>query len=244
LFLWQLQLGEQAASLGVDEELGVGLDGHLDLAGWVGCGQTGLVVGTLVAVAGEALLALAHAGLLVAVGGEAALWDVVAGGQHAVTHLVLEWFAEAAALLGGGALLALGLVGGAPGTLQALGVVEAGVAEGGEGPLVVLDASAADLGLGSLAVLVHGESTLLASLLALGTVAAGQVPPAGLTKDWLALNHHCVLGKLLRVYLVSWARRGFGFAGFLGRFLRRFLGRFLLSPLHNLQNQDNQQDQE
>jgi len=244
LFLWQLQLGEQAASLGVDEELGVGLDGHLDLAGWVGCGQTGRLVGTLVAVAGEALLADALAGLLVAGGGEAALGDVVAGGQDAVTHLVLEWFAEASALLGGGALLALGLVGGTPGTLQALGVVEAGVAEGGEGPLVVLDARAAFLGLGSLAVLVHGESTLLASLLALGTVAAGQVPPAGLTKDWLALNHHCVLGKLLRVDLVSWARRGFGFAGFLGRFLRRFLGRFLLSPLHNLQNQDNQQDQE
>ena len=111
----------------------------------------------LVAVAGEALLADALAGLFVAGGGEAALGDVVAGGQDAVTHLysgldpafffhlahktlklvevealraaisarvsdlVLEWFAEASALLGGGALLALGLVGGAPGTLQAGG---------------------------------------------------------------------------------------------------------------------------
>ena len=45
MFLWQLELGEHAASLRVDEELGVGLDGHLDLGGGDGCWQVQRVWG-------------------------------------------------------------------------------------------------------------------------------------------------------------------------------------------------------
>ena len=49
MFLWQLELGEHAASLRVDEELGVGLDGHLDLGegggGWRVGGMGGGGVG-------------------------------------------------------------------------------------------------------------------------------------------------------------------------------------------------------
>jgi len=74
---------------------------------------------------------------------------------------------------------------------------------------------------------VHGEATLAAhpllSLLALGTVAPGQVPPAGLVSHWLATLQYCVLDEGLGLHSIAGA---LGCRWLLARLLS--LGGFLL----------------
>merc|ERR1719245_252397 len=250
-----LESWEKVAALGVNPELAISLNSHLDLSRRIGRPVSRLVVLALESVPRVALLALAllvhRIAHLLTRGHETALGDVLASRLHSVALLVLGRLAMPSALVrvGGGAVLALHHVGHAPGALKALGIPVAGEACGRSSVLELRDSGTTSLGLLALAPLFHGSAALNTAWLALGTVVPLQIKPTRLVGHRLGVlplaSCDCVFHELSLVNGVSralWLRRLAWFFARLLSWLLSFAG-LLLGGLHNHQEEQQQDHQ-